>query len=443
MKLLIATPEYINTGGGIATYYRELAAGFVSLGVEVEVIEGSAFALGDGSCETHNGVKVHSLDRSLYEQYLNRFEHLSAVPRLSRHLAASWAMAEQIEFGRSYDMIEATDWGLLFASFVVSGKAPVNVQCHASIGQIGVYDPIAGAETETSFIQLLESQLLTECLAVQTCSQQNAIFWTQEIRRPVAMQYPAFQSRPIENLTLNQNGLVVGRFQRWKGPHVLAEALSQLNSKAPEISWVGRDIPWGETSQMTSDYVKAEYPKIFGSKLNLVDPLPPASIRRLQESARFNLVPSTWDVFNFTAVEAMDSGRPTIISRGAGASELVQDGKNGFLFDPDEASSLTEAILRVQSLDEAECRVIGQAARETIKQKLNPSTICKLRLEHYHELTTESASVSGWASQIATPKMGTKSGNSLNFLDEFPLRSLLNYTKNRAFRKIRNKSGRR
>ena len=59
MRLLIATPEYIHTGGGIATYYRELAAGLVSLGVEVEDIEGSALEIDDGVCETQKGVKVH------------------------------------------------------------------------------------------------------------------------------------------------------------------------------------------------------------------------------------------------------------------------------------------------------------------------------------------------------------------------------------------------
>ncbi len=47
---------------------------------------------------------------------------------------------------------------------------------------------------------------------------------------------------------------------------------------------------------------------------------------RLQAQAAFMVVPSLWDTFNFTCVEAMWSGRPVICSRGAGASELIEDG---------------------------------------------------------------------------------------------------------------------
>ena len=41
MRILILTPEYADSGGGIATYYRALAPALRAAGAEVRVVEGS------------------------------------------------------------------------------------------------------------------------------------------------------------------------------------------------------------------------------------------------------------------------------------------------------------------------------------------------------------------------------------------------------------------
>ena len=66
--------------------------------------------------------------------------------------------------------------------------------------------------------------------------------------------------------------------------------------------------------------------------------VPPEEVARLQRAARFNVITlDLRDVFNFTCVEAMASGRPVICSRGAGASGLIEDGVNGFVFESGDA----------------------------------------------------------------------------------------------------------
>jgi len=441
VKILIATPEFVSTGGGIATYYRELAIGLLANGAQVEIIEGSALSVWDGRTTEKDGIPIHKLDRNKYEKYLARFQHLSAVPLVARHLAASWAMADQMDFGAAFDIVEATDWGLLFAPFVVSGRVPVNVQCHASIGQIGDHDPIVGSETDISLAQSIESQLLARCQSVQTYSRANAAFWSAETRRQVDLQYPAYRPGSGSEVKATNEGLVVGRFQRWKGPHVLAEALTQLGNDAPSICWVGRDVPWGSSRQKTTDYIKQTYPNVIGSKLDLIGPMAPSEVRKRQASARFNLVPSTWDVFNFTAVEALDSGRPALISQGAGASELVQNGKNGYLFDPMEPSSLASAIRQVMELSDAECDDMGAAGRETVQQRLEPAKVCQQRLELYSSLMGDEHAVSGWAARFASPLNEPGDGRDLKFLDNISMKKILNYLKDRSIQKLTKNNG--
>ena len=44
------------------------------------------------------------------------------------------------------------------------------------------------------------------------------------------------------------------------------------------------------------------------------------------------------------AVEAMMFGKPILCSQWAGAAEIVNDGKNGFIFDPHKPESLAQLM---------------------------------------------------------------------------------------------------
>ncbi|MGC9116900.1 MAG: glycosyltransferase family 4 protein [Conexivisphaera sp.] len=73
--------------------------------------------------------------------------------------------------------------------------------------------------------------------------------------------------------------------------------------------------------------------------------------------------------FGLTVCEAWSLGKPVAVSRGAGASELVIDGVNGFLFQPGDPASLASALNRALSAG----RDVGEAGRSTMEQR------CSLR----------------------------------------------------------------
>ena len=71
----------------------------------------------------------------------------------------------------------------------------------------------------------------------------------------------------------------------------------------------------------------------------------------------------------------MASGRPTIVSSGAGASELIEDGVNGFLFAAGDPDGLAEVLEHVLGESPARLAEIGRAGQETVRTALDPKTI--------------------------------------------------------------------
>jgi glycosyltransferase involved in cell wall biosynthesis len=71
--------------------------------------------------------------------------------------------------------------------------------------------------------------------------------------------------------------------------------------------------------------------------------------------------------FGLTAVEAWLYGKVTIVSRGAGVSELITDGVNGYKFNPGDHKELGRLILKVYK-EERDSKEIGHYARRIARQ---------------------------------------------------------------------------
>ncbi len=441
MRLLILTPEYATSGGGITTFYRALVQQYRACGMKVSVMEGSGVHAGPHAMPAEmDGIHVEVLERARLDAWHAKFEHFSAMPTLRRHLAAAWAMWEQANFGQDFDVVEACDWGLLFVPPAVDASRPLVVQCHGSAGQISVHDPVEGEEACSITTRLLERSCLAVAQCVQTYSRANATFWREETGREVVAIPPAWSREPLAPPPPPPGrGLVIGRVQRWKGPQIVCEALKHFGGRAPVIDWVGRDTVWGARQSSSAAHLSAAYPEIWSRKIIQHPQVTPVEVAIRQQAALFNLVPSTWDVFNFTAVEAMASGRPTIVSTGAGASELVEDGVNGYLFPAGDAGTLADVLDRVMSESPERLAEIGQAAQQTVRSALDPVKIAQQRMAAYQAAIDDfarktPAPVGGWLGDIC--RSAQSSTNQMAFLEGFPLRNLARHVAHRTVRRI-------
>jgi glycosyltransferase involved in cell wall biosynthesis len=87
-------------------------------------------------------------------------------------------------------------------------------------------------------------------------------------------------------------------------------------------------------------------------------------VERLHRAADVFVYPSRYDAFGLVVLEAMASGLPVIAGRNTGVAELIEDGMNGLLCNPDQPGTMT-AALRSLAPETWRAEQLGIAARRT------------------------------------------------------------------------------
>jgi glycosyltransferase involved in cell wall biosynthesis len=437
LKILFILPEYYpHSGGGVSTYYLQYIKALQPHCHYIKVMVGSGYTQGDDVFNLE-GIEVEYLKPSAYQRFLDQFSKYDLFPEFRNSLAAAWAMWEQAKQGDGFDIIECADFGLGFMPWLLEHNKPVIVRLHGSSGQIALHEPTADHVLSAHLFQLAELSVIPLADALISHSASNATFWNNLLgQSKVRVIYPVYSScgSPLPLANRQDFGLVVARVQKWKGPEELCLAM-RLPEDLPVIKWFGRDMYFDE-KQTTLQYLQNAYPEIYNKKVLFEKALPHQEIGELQQVVKFGLVPSAWDMFNFTALEFMAVGTPVICSEGAGVSELIEHGKNGFKYPANDSEALAQLIKMINELDDVAYAEMANAATGTIKKKLNPATIIQTNLELYKTIQTsfKPSSTNCYLDEIYRPS-GKKYGIS-KALDKQSFKSLQAYILRRVKSKI-------
>ena len=139
--------------------------------------------------------------------------------------------------------------------------------------------------------------------------------------------------------------LSVGRLAEFKGFHLFPKVLSHLVQRAPGIKWVIAGE--GEFRNVISNSVKRLGLQDHVTFLGWVDPEP---LSALYKNADLMVHPAVTDregrdeSFGMILVEAMMQGCPVAVTGAGGTGEIIQDGKNGIVFDVRDPVTAGEKI---------------------------------------------------------------------------------------------------
>lgn len=79
-------------------------------------------------------------------------------------------------------------------------------------------------------------------------------------------------------------------------------------------------------------------------------------------------LPSLWEGFSNSISEAICSGRPCLVSDVADNHVMVEDGVNGFLFNPNVTGDIASAFLKFLTLGQSERQRMGNASRKRAEE---------------------------------------------------------------------------
>lgn len=387
MHICLATREFPpTTNGGIATYYTNLSQLFANHGYTVTVL-----TIGNNATKpqwSYPGVSVIRLDQvpeAHFRQLKRKFE--PQLHYVVRAIADGIAMRDWLRGNATkqrIDIVETPEYGGAVPFLIENDLPPTLVMCHGSYGQIKHH--IRKDETlAQKFISSLEVMSIGLADEVGCYSPMNAGEWECFIgRKPrfiVAPHILTTSISPKNNYhTDNYTGIVVGRLGNLKGALEVIEALDICVKKGMnvKIRWIGGDQASPlESIKSTKAHLQQHYSHLWSRYFVWEEFLSPDETRRAQFEADFAMVPSRWDSFNFTAVEAMSVGTPVVISTGAGASYLCKNMENGIVVPPKNAGALADAIVMLQDADLRER--LGKQGRATVEREF---AVDKIVAEH-------------------------------------------------------------
>ncbi len=144
-----------------------------------------------------------------------------------------------------------------------------------------------------------------------------------------------------------ENKLVwLGRISREKGLEDACEAARQAGSPLKVMGKLEQEDYWEE--------IRDSYSK---SEVEYLGFLPTEAMQQQLGPAKALLMTSRWtEAFGLVAVEALACGVPVISYNHGGPSEIVDDGRTGFLTTPGRIGELVHAIGRLESIDRQTCR---------------------------------------------------------------------------------------
>ena len=399
MNVCIATSEYIPKAGGIATFYHGLATLLARYGHKVLVL-----SVGETAVSHDSGIQVVWLDEQARRAERMLSPRLRGqAPSVVRHMAIGIAMRDWMEGNAeqwAFDVVETAEFGGSSMFLTDLSFPPLAVTCHGSYGQLRIYQDGGKSSAKYRVLVGMEAMLLGLADVVIAHSPANAKAWKDCLGRevhfvPAPWAGDVHADIPSEWIRTKNDvveGVVVGRLQNVKGPVDLIEALHECKRRGVpvKITWIGRDTATAPDGGSMLGYIQERFPELWGTSFKWIERLSREETRHIQAVADFAVVPSRWETLNLTAVEAMSVETPLIISSGAGASYLVQDGETGMVTPPGDAMAIADAIERMAA-DEPLRRRLGRAGREAVWREFDPGRVVAARIEAYEAAVQQRA----------------------------------------------------
>jgi glycosyltransferase involved in cell wall biosynthesis len=220
-------------------------------------------------------------------------------------------------------------------------------------------------------------KLITVCSQSTAEALQEGFTFHQIAQIPNGVDTDIFKPfLPSNNQT---NITFIGRLDKMKGVQVLLEAFKALNedSVTAYLNIIG-DGP--DREKLKNCAVQAGIADSLNFCGEIVD------IKPFLEKTAVFVLPSLSEGLPNVLLEAMACGLPIVTTRVGGNIDLIRDGVNGILVEPEHSDQLYQAMKKLL-IDKNLAEKLGREARKTAEEKFSLQGITDQYLRLYQQLT--------------------------------------------------------
>jgi len=152
----------------------------------------------------------------------------------------------------------------------------------------------------------------------------------------------------------------------------------------PRLCLVGEGVCRTQMERIVAELGIQDSVEFLGLRRDVVD--------LLQQSWGF-VMPSRWEGMPNALLEAMACGLPCVATRVSGSEDIIIDGVNGLLVEPEQPAEMAQALRRLIEDSELAQR-LGQAGRATVVRDYQLTTMVEQCLELYRRLLAGEKNVS-------------------------------------------------
>jgi glycogen synthase len=400
VKVVFLTEQYPPViWDGIGTYTAAIAPALAALGHEVHVVACQGRRLSD---ENHDGVLVHRrpLLRIPISRILGRYARFlrgrdypldSISLRLSLTVSYSFWMWR---LGLQPDVIETQESDTRALVCALRDVVPLVIRLHTPMalevrlrhGRLSwrgkLADRLDRISADRAHMLVAPAPLVVDVL--------RRFDWIRG-RDPAIVPNPFDPGIFLEVGEPDRRSdivLVVGRIEWNKGQDVLLEAVAYLRAAGLDAKVVLAGASAGAMDGLSARAAIEARAARLGVPCELAGYVAYSALPDFYARARVVAVPSRFDNFPQTALEAIAAGRPVVCSATTGVAPFVTRWGAGSVVDPDDARGLADA-LRSYLVSPTLAAETGQRGRRGLVEELEPTKIAAREVAVYEAARDE------------------------------------------------------
>lgn len=387
-----------NGKGGIGTYVKQVANSLAGMGCDVHVFAGSPYR----TCTEYiDGYWVHWVQCSDGNDYRNKVVNIFAA----QHAVASFDVMESPEInGNAWEIkkrfndiplvvrLHAPDY---LVESLKKHYVPFFAKLRFVLGAVRRFKWDLGywrkynkdTDADYQFIQLADA------ITAPSDTMKEWVVKNWKISPVFISVIPnlftpsdALLNIPISEENKYKRIVFFGRLNVLKGLVNATRAMKEILTDYPDWHFrvIGDDGDGPYVGIGMRDWMKKKLQSII-SHVEFLDGLNYETIPAAISETEIVLLPSLFESFSYTCVEAMAAGKAIVGSNSGGMKDLLQNGESGLLIDPENYRAIYAAVKRL--IQDNELRYsMAVKARERVLTDFDATCTVEKMIAFYYQV---------------------------------------------------------